>query len=521
MYDKIRSFIAQHQFAIAFVVFLAWQAPAWFPFTPFEGDALSVTSGCEYTYNEGFGALGKYGYGYWMQPLTYMFLIGLKFLMPQVSAIMTFTIISIISVILLQWLMAKLCVTLIGCKPWIPFLAMLLFPETYALGTFPNATAPALCCVVGALYSTLHGRRFLPWILLLISPLLRLDIVQIYPVYPFFLYIHTRNLKYTAINTGLLALATVATITVFYELTGASVMHTLSEYHRWADTIITTKTTVNAIYGCLGPVSVPIAILGLFVLNRRKEYLLMGMVVIPTVIVFYVNHRFGNAAKHFGLIMPFFLPAMAVGLSWLIDHMCRPLAIAALALIALYMVIGVQILNSTQNLLAVHGPAWQICRFDVRGISIKVGLGIGTPSTTADEVTLLSGNVFYPITIHNIKVGQERRLDQIENFLLKAAKDDILVYIDSYENQQLYALMQLQGRTHGRTIHRSEELTSLRSTVETPEYYDSIAADLGKKYGADLPRVHILTFSAINHRNLALQQAMLRRLFRSPFPIFC
>ncbi len=70
-------------FRVLLLLYVLWQIPGIFPLCSFESDALSISAGCEYTYINGWGTIGTVGYGYWMQPLTYMLIVAIKHILPQ------------------------------------------------------------------------------------------------------------------------------------------------------------------------------------------------------------------------------------------------------------------------------------------------------------------------------------------------------------------------------------------------------------------------------------------------------
>lgn len=61
--SNIRAFIKRHELWLLPGVFVIRQLPARYPLTPVEGDAPSVSPGCENTWRKVFATIAPNGYG--------------------------------------------------------------------------------------------------------------------------------------------------------------------------------------------------------------------------------------------------------------------------------------------------------------------------------------------------------------------------------------------------------------------------------------------------------------------------
>lgn len=72
-FRKITQWIGRNDtsfYNLMFCLTVVWILPGIFPLVSYEGDAMSICYGCEFTADNGWQTLGWEGYGFWMQPLT-------------------------------------------------------------------------------------------------------------------------------------------------------------------------------------------------------------------------------------------------------------------------------------------------------------------------------------------------------------------------------------------------------------------------------------------------------------------
>lgn len=210
-------------FRVLLLLYVLWQIPGIFPLCSFESDALSISAGCEYTYINGWGTIGTVGYGYWMQPLTYMLIVAIKHILPQFDCETIYAGISALCALSLQLVLIVFASRMLRPeRKWLLPVALWLIPESYALATYPNSTSIAGLCFVAAMVFVAFRHRIPALILLVVAPMFRLDVVMIYPTLPFVLVLSGYTWRNALIAAAVCAAAVVAAIMVFYPLSGAS-----------------------------------------------------------------------------------------------------------------------------------------------------------------------------------------------------------------------------------------------------------------------------------------------------------
>ncbi len=411
-------------FRVLLLLYVLWQIPGIFPLCSFESDALSISAGCEYTYINGWGTIGTVGYGYWMQPLTYMLIVAIKHILPQFDCETIYAGISALCALSLQLVLIVFASRMLRPeRKWLLPVALWLIPESYALATYPNSTSIAGLCFVAAMVFVASRHRIPALILLVVAPMFRLDVVMIYPTLPFVLVLSGYTWRNALIAAAVCAAAVVAAIMVFYPLSGASWAHTLSEYGVWNEKISAFQHNIAVLgnYGIWNLVLIPGGIYLLFKDNRK---LLSVTIVVAVMAVHLVNIRFGNACKHYALVMPFVLVAICRVLDYVADvRMKRPGVVLMVAGSLLVLsVVGVYkplidkmpFGEDVDNPLPVRTPS---VVFRLPGRNVMLCFGSGDHWCSADEIVMFSGAVTYPWFIHNIKKENMRRLRLLEDVL--------------------------------------------------------------------------------------------------------
>ena len=444
------SWIRQHSAAILlFCVFVIWQLWGIFPLTSYEGDAISISAGCEYTYLNGWDTLGRKGYGYWMQPLTYVLILLCKNIVPALSCETIYCGLSAIAGIVFQILVLKFAYGFckdLGYKLLV--LSLVLIPESYALAMYPNSTVFCACFFTGGLCQ-LQNRRILPaFILLILAPFFRLDVLMLYPVIPFLLVFEGMSIRISVLLSALLAVIVALALLLGFRLLGADIFRTISEYVKWTG-IISVKKNLLAILGFYGMISCALIPIGWITCLRHKNLKVIVICTLAIILVHGFNFKFGNASKHFALLLPFVIILAAYGLKLLLQAKHRVRAWITAGAIILVFTVGVRIAGHsssfTQSMLNDYTPILARYDFTKDNLQVDFVIGGGQAFTTADEVILSSGWFFYPGLIHNIKKINIERNNAFRRFADTVRGQQPTILYTSWENQARLDYMEWTG----------------------------------------------------------------------------
>lgn len=376
---------------IALAIFAAaviWECIGIFPLTSYEADALSISTAVKYPWHE--------GYGRWMQPLTYRILDLFK----AGNVEQAYCALTAICAVGLLWVSAALVRMLSGLPRTLSIISVLLIPETYYLAMYPNSSAPALLCVFSAFLLLMKGRTAWGAVLLAIAPLLRLDVLVIYIAVPFILRSSGASWRRAAAVTAAIVLWVLTAIISGYWLLGGNIEHTYSEFMRWQG-IITPAKRLIAFIGFYSPTGFILVMLGLWQMRHRP--LLLATTLLPIFFLHIVEFRFANAAKHFAPLIPFAAVAVGFALRW-ISRQPRLLRGVGIAIVLLSQIVCIDLRPDTLNALRP-----QIFKF----------IGAGQDANTCDEVIILSGNLFYPFFIHELKDESLRREEEFTHWVYR------------------------------------------------------------------------------------------------------
>lgn len=427
-----RNFFFRNRYPLLYLLLVLWMSPGFFPLISYEADAMSISTGCEMLCHDHNLAFTDNTYGYWMQPLTYLLVAGLRFIVPCLSCEALYSIVTIICTLVLIPAIVALIHRLTGLGKCLLLLTLFLFPETYAVAFYPNSSVLPLLGFVWSLILITHSRPLFAAAVMCILPLFRLDIVTIYPmILPVCLmvgYGWRRALVYTGATAACVVVATF----IGYWLSGADILFTYNEYGRWEE-IVTPARRLTAIYGFYSIVNFVLVPIGLYLMIRRRRWMPLIYVMGAVLLIHIVNFRFGNASKHFLYLLPFVPAASAVTLKWCITtwrirRSCSWLAGGILVFAAAVQVIGVTAKRyRTVDTIPIETQL-RLATFHIGGLprDVAVCLGSGFFTSTADEVILSSGYLFYPWLIHDLKSQEEASRMQVEKLFEVLAPQDML-----------------------------------------------------------------------------------------------
>lgn len=484
---------------VLFGLFVLWQLVGILPFTAYEADAVSVCAGCEYTYRNCWSTLGDMGYGYWLQPLSYAVIVMFRHILPGLPCETVYAALSSLSAIVFQALTIVFVTRTTHIRPVYVLLALMLLPESYALAMYPNTTAFCAALFAGAL-CLITARKYIPAaILLLVAPLMRIDVLVIYPVIPFILASSGMSWRKSLALTAIFAVIVAGFTWLIYRAMGTDALFALGEHSRWSDKLPASKNLL-AVFGFYGIVSVILVPAGLIIAARQRRRMIITMTLCAIVFVHLVQLNFANASKHFALLIPFVIILSALALGKLAAVRNRLPAKIAIGLIVLSQLTGIRltpapdVTSTSQFNSDIPAPL----AVDVSLIGLKAQLVIGGGQTvmTADEAVITSGNFFYPFFIHNLKTnGIERQ----SNFITCVRNNPTAVYVyPSWEEMSRVHLLEQTGDIPDGIAIKDDRLEEYLQDSENTGKNSEIAEHFRRTYG-DRPAFLFIT-EPISHR---------------------
>lgn len=494
--SQIESFLRkEHSFAVFFILFILWQIPGIFPLISYEGDGTSVSFGCEYAFSRGWGAIGDRGYGFWMQPLLYWFVSIFKHLLSSFSCEAIYCLLSAACAVSVQYLSIIFASRLSGFRPLTVLAALAFIPESFMLSMYPNSTAVAMLPLLGAFLLLARGgglRISLALLLLLLAPLIRLDVVIVYPlILPLFIW-GGMPWRKALIFSACFALITIAAISGLYRLLGGDILYTLNEFGTWQSKV-NWYSNLLAIAGFYGIGGFLLLIVGFCRLIKDRRYFLLLIIAGAMLLVHIVNFRFGNASKHYALLLPFIAAAAAIGVRYVTSCRRRPFFAALITVCVLWLFTGVRLTSGIYSVPNRYVPT--VARAAIGPVEITIGGG--QAFRTGDEAILLSGEAFYPLYISRLKAEYERRLQLLSES--NTFLSDKTVVVHGWEEMSRVLMLCARGECMGLERVFDNDLNYVMGSGmnSNPE---AAAEYLRATYNIDGTHV-ILSTEPINFRN--------------------
>lgn len=476
----VRFFRGKYAFTVCFILFIIWQLPGIVPFISYEGDAVSISMGCEYTYSHGWHTLGDEGYGYWMQPLAYILIVAIKHLLPSCGCEEIYSVVSSMSCVGCQLLIIVFAHRLMGLNKLAILFSLLLIPESYALGMYPNTTAIAVVFFMGGVCLIQRRNTFYAFVLLMIAPFVRLDVLMIYPVIPVIMSLSGCSWgRSISISLGFGMLLAIF-ILLFFPLLGADVFKTMTEYSRW-NSIITYDKNLLAIIGFYGIINIFLVPIGYFVLCKKGRWEIVFLITIAVLLVHLFNFRFGNASKHFALLLPFVSILVAIGVEYFIRTSNNVLSVVLGLAVFCYLFIGCRFIDGVNSYPQARLNRYVPTLICLKSGTLEICLGGGQPAMTADETMIFSGQFFYPWYVHNLKnenLSRQERLIQS----LHDNPDDKMVIATWEESQRLKLFSIIHGLEMDNVTY-DEELSKFRRGIRKHETQVGLCRYVNKVYG--------------------------------------
>ena len=459
--NNLTAFIYKNYYYIFLAIFLIWMGIGCFPLYCYESDSMHTILGFHTVYTHGFDLPPSYSYEYDMQPLLYVVVPCLKFILPFFNIEQIYCLLTAIAAMINIILCIELVYKLTKINRLLILFATFLLPESVAIGMYPNTAIFAILFVVIALHLLLKKKFILSTLFLIIAPTFRIDVVMIYPVVMFILwwrgYSFWKSLKVTVI----MALVIVTGIVIAYYLLQANPLTTtLSGYESWNNRMLLRQNLV-AVYTYYTICNLILVPIGIYLLVKNKNIKLLCVMLVPIALNHIVYARMGCATKHFAYMMPFTIALSALAIQFLKNRI-KARAIykyTVIILLILYLCVSIRFkiparpwYSRTQQVPCIIN----IFNEEHTKYQVLIGIGGGMLLKTFDELMLASGNLFYPVYINQYKTEQLAKRNHLYQYMKDKAN---VTYLGvSWENQATTAIAYINN---GYSLSTDEKLFSL------------------------------------------------------------
>jgi hypothetical protein len=368
-----------------------------------------------------------------------------------------YTVLTMICSIIFLFVAAKFITKLTHVRWEFCYFILLLFPESYSIGYYPNTTIYAsLTALIGFYWLLNKPLHLLGVSLLIIAPLFRVDVLAIYPLV-FLLLWHKHSLKHSIYYTALIALLVLVISGLGFWLLKANPLQTLSHYQ----TLVSNQPTQFDIFSFLRinisfyTVSAALLLLiGLIVLVKQGKYKTGLLLLLPVLILYYLYGDFtGAATKHLHYLLPFLAGIAVIGAveihnRWGSQHVY--LFWIIVSVFSFQSFIGVRFFPHSKPWIAlptsVQYPSptlLSLCSTELGNKGrMEIAIGTGLIIPTADELMLSSGNFFAPFYWQSVKREELRERKIIEKVI--SDSKDSLCFMTTQSSDWMFA-QQLHG----------------------------------------------------------------------------
>lgn len=397
--------------------FCLWMSIGIFPLVSYESDAMHIIAGANLLCENGFSLPPLYCYRYDMQPLSVIMIAGLHKMIPLLTCEQWYCVLTAIAAYFVIFQSIRFVRSVTGCSNLLVLLTLVFFPESYAIAMYPNTSIFALAFFLYAMNMILKGRNILPLVLMCIAPLMREEIIAVYPVIILLFLYRKDSLKRSVLLSAIFAVAVVVIDLSVYWLLDAMPAGTMDTYQYIQPRLVEKiKYTIYTFYTIVNFITIPI---GLWICARKKRWLLMAIALVPMALVHYIYRYYAGATKHWLYLLPFVMVLAVYG--WqLVVELCkryRAAGITILLLFAVYLTISIKIdvkdypWYDNPESVANCQPSITLDTIHVADHQVRIGLGAGQLIPTTDEYMLLTGGIVYPFYIHNYKCRVREELE--------------------------------------------------------------------------------------------------------------
>lgn len=480
--------LSDNCYGLLLLLFWAYICVGIFPLYCYESDSMNVIFGISVLWEGGWSVPPVHSYEYDMQPMVYYLVAGLRYVLPFVTCEQIYCLLAGIAGLMLIPVSVRFINRVAGVGKSVALFAMFLLPETMAIAMYPNSAILALLPVMVGLNAIVDRRRWLVAVMLSVAPLLRVDVVLMYPVV-LAVYIWMGYGFMNALKKSMLlgAVVLVAIVAGFAVLHANPLVASLNKYQYWNNAIPIWRVLVAILsfYGLAYVVLMPV---GLYRLIKKRRYNVLLVALVPIVMDHIVYRSMGCAAKHFLYMLPFVSLLGAVAIEWLWAWTRERLWLRYAAAVCLLLLLTVSTRmysvsspwRSAEYAEAQCGPVLKFFKESVTPWRVTIGIGAGEVLTTLDEQMLFTGNAFYPLFIHELKLRGLERRDKAVAYI--GDKDCDIVNYTWASNADLPMYYTDRGfRCEYDSDSAYTVLTDGSQTIRLYYYGDIITADLANR----------------------------------------
>ncbi len=344
-----------------------------------------------------------------MQPLVTPAVVGVKYVLPFLSCEQIYCLLTAIAALLFAVGSFLFVCKVAGLRKEATLLSLFLIPETYACAYYPNSTTLAAALFVWGLLFLNDRRWLLAGLLLCVAPLLRVDVLIVYPAILPLLILQGEEWKRAVIKSAGYAVAVVAFVSLGCWLLQANPLETVFSYgsmNEEGNFASAVKFAIISFYTVLGVLLLP---WGLAVMTKAKQYKLLFLCLLPMALLHFMFRKTGCATKHWLYLLPFVAVIFATALQSIYQLKSKVLKYGICGATVLFLIVSVRFdlpqspWRNEEKSEAHVGPVLRIAEENKTKLHVQVGIGAGQLIPTFDEFMLATGNLFYPFYIHNYK----------------------------------------------------------------------------------------------------------------------
>jgi len=396
-------------FLFLFVCFCVWIGIGVFPLVTYESDAMHIIAGANLLCDNGFSLPPLYCYRYDMQPLSVILIASMHYIFSFLTCEQWYCLLTAIAsyfVVIQSMIFVK---RITGCSSSLALIALFFLPESYAIAMYPNTSIFALAFFLPAMNLILNGKTFLPLVLTCIAPLMREEIISVYPTILFLFIFRKESWKRALLLSVGFSIVVITFALSVYWLLDALPAATMDTYKYVQPRLVEkVKFTIYTFYTIVNIVLIPI---GIWVCYKKRQWVTIAIAVVPMVLLHYIYRYYAGATKHWLYLLPFVMIMAVYGWQVVFD-ICkryRDVGIAVFLMLAIYLTISIKIdvkdypWYDNPESVANCQPSITMKTFNVANHQVRIGLGAGQLIPTTDEYMLLTGGIVYPLYIHNYK----------------------------------------------------------------------------------------------------------------------
>ncbi len=426
-----------------YLLYISWTLIGIFPLTCYESDSMHLIAGCDMMNQNGWQFPPEYSYQYDMQPLMTYVIVGVVKLIPILTCEEAYCILTAIAALLLSTLTIEIVHKLTHInRIWILF-GLFLLPEAAAIAMYPNTAVFAALLFIGGMWLILNNRpTYYIVLLLVIAPLFRIDILIIYPVVAFILWWKGLSIKKCITQSICYAICVVIIIGIGCFILKANPLKSFFSYSSFNETLAYSSLVIYAVlafYTILGIVLIP---LGTILLIKQKEFKLIAIAVTPMILLHTMFWHTGCASKHYLYLVPFVLILISTALYHIYNKYAYSIKCIFSVCLFLFLTLSVRAVLPQYEWIeragaaGKAGPLLTVYQEEITPYNISIGIGTGQLIPTADEYMLATGNLFYPLYIHNFKQNLINYKTNVETSLADKKEYDLLVF--SWQDEYHY-----------------------------------------------------------------------------------